>query len=112
MKRLQTKDLEIECDSALRHKVARQMLVDCQMVGRSLKVSEIRLTTIDIESRKGTLTPEDAAVKVLDAWYEEFASRATCLKLAQALNNHNKTKAIEILCEEVKKNNKVDLHHL
>ena len=96
---LERKDLDIKCPRKIRDRIADNIIDEWYLVGRELDVSDQKLKLIH---RDSSLTlPEEKAVAVLDAWAEEHGSRATCLRLAEALYGRQKTRVIEILCDEV-----------
>ena len=95
---LERKDLDIICPRKIRDKIAARVIDECYLLGRELDVSDEKLKSI---RRDISLTPEEKAVAVLDAWAEEHGSGATCLKLEEALYRRKMTRVIEILCDEV-----------
>ena len=97
---LDRKDLDLKCPREIRDRIAAEVIDEWYMFGRELKVSQEKLTST---RRDSSLTPEEKAVDVLDAWAEEHGSRATCLTLARTLYGRKKTNVLEILCDEVKR---------
>ena len=95
-------DLNFKCPRQILDRIACEIISECYLVGRSLNVSEEKLKSIRDNS---SLTPEDQAVTVLDAWAAEYGSEATCLKLAEVLYRRKKANVVEILCEEVNRMN-------
>ena len=95
---LERKDLDIKCPRKIRVRIADEIIDEWYLVGRELDVSDKKLMSIRSDN---SLTLEEKAVAVLDAWAEEHGSRATCLRLAEALHRRIKTGVIEILCGEV-----------
>ena len=97
---LKREELDFECPRKIRDRIAQEIIEEWYLVGRALDVSDKNLKSIRHDS---SLTlPEEKAVALLDAWAEEHGSKATCLKLAEALYGRKKTSVIEILCREVK----------
>ena len=92
------KDLDFKCPRSIINGISG-IIYEGYLLGRALDVSEGRLKYI---LGDGTLSsPEAKAVAILDAWVEEHGSKATCLKLAEALYNRMKRNSLEILCEKV-----------
>ena len=81
-------------------RIAEEIVDDWNHVGRTLDVSESKLTAI-INDNVTLPRPQDKAVRMLDVWSEEYGGKATCLKLAEALLSRKKRKVVEILCEEI-----------
>ena len=100
---LERKDLDFVCSPTIRASIAGELIGDWYPVGRELDVSIRRLDSIR-QNYAVLPNPEDKAVAALDAWSDEKASEATYLKLAEALYKKNKTRTLEILCENVKEN--------
>ena len=96
------KDLNLKCQRNIRDKIANEIIGDWYLVGRSLDVSDAKLNCI-IHDNVTYASPEEKAVVLLDAWAAEYGSKATCLKLAEALFSRSKVHTIEILCAEVKR---------
>ena len=96
---LEKKDLDIKCPRKIRDRIAGEIIVDWNTVGRELDVSKKRLNAIRYDDT--CFGPEEKAVGLLDAWTEEKGRGATCLKLAEALDRRKMTRTIEILCEMV-----------
>ena len=96
---LERKDLDIICPRKIRNRIADEIIEEWDLVGRELDVSDKKLMSIRDDC--ALTLPEKKAVAVLDAWAEEHGSRATCLKLAEALYRRKKMRVIEILCDEV-----------
>ena len=96
---LKLTDLDIQCPREIINKIAGEILGQWEQVGRELGVSERRRNNIRYDNTR--FEPEQKAFALLDAWTEEKGSRATCLKLAEALHRREMTKAIEIICKGV-----------
>ena len=101
---VKTEDLDFKCPQEVRDRIAEEIIDEWNLIGRALKVSRSKLNAIHSDIRHSR--HEDKAVDMLNVWAEEHGERATCLKLAEALNRRTlkKRKAyIEILCHEVKR---------
>ena len=94
------KYLDFKCPREIRDRIAAEVIDEWYMFGRELKVSQEKLTST---RRDSSLTPEEKAVDVLDAWAKEHGNTATCLNLAEALYRRKKMSVIDILCDEVKR---------
>ena len=93
------KDLDFtECTPKIRSRIAGEITDEWYFIGRELDVAQKTLKSIRHDSSH---SPEDKAIAMLDAWADEYGKEATCLKLAEALCQRNKTSVIEKLCEEV-----------
>ena len=92
-------DLNFECPREIRERIADEIIEEWYFVGRELDVSDKKLKSI--RDNSSLTLPKEKAVAVLDAWADEHGSKATCLKLAEALYRRTKTRVIEILCDEV-----------
>ena len=98
---LERKSLDFKCDRSIINRISGEIIDEWYLLGRALGVSEGRLKSI-----RGDLTlssPEEKALAVLEAWVEEYGSKATCLKLAEALYDRKKTNTLERLCEKVQR---------
>ena len=96
---LEREDLDFKCPQKVRDRIAEELIDEWNLVGRALNVSRPKLRAIHRDIHHPG--HEDKAVDMLDAWAEEYGERATCLKLAEALNRRKKRNIIEILCSEV-----------
>ena len=97
---LKRDDFDFECPRKTRDRIAEEIIEEWYLVGRALDVSDKKLKSIRCDS---SLTlPEEKAVALLEAWAEEHGSKATCLRLAEALYGRKKTSVVEILCRKVK----------
>ena len=97
---LKRKELDFKCPRKIRDRIAGEIIDEWYLLGRKLGVSLKKLKSIRVVV---SLTPEEKAVAVLDAWAEEYGRRATCLKLARALYSRKKISVVEILCEKVRR---------
>ena len=98
---LDREDLDFHCPRNIRDSVARELISDWYLVGRTLEVSNKALDSIRDDDVKRS-SPELKAVSALDAWDVKHGEKgATCLKLAEALHYHEKTSVLETLCKEV-----------
>ena len=93
------KKLDIKCSREIRDKIAAEIVDVWDLLGRTLEVSDKNLKSIRYDI--SLALPEKKAVAVLDTWAEELGSGATCLKLAEALHRHKKTRVIELLFKEL-----------
>ena len=92
-------DLNFECPREIRDRIAGEIIDEWYSVGRALDVSDAKLKSIRRDTCNST--PEEKAIDVLDAWAEEHGSRATCLKLDEALKRRKSIRVREILYKEI-----------
>ena len=98
---LEKQDLDFHCPPTIGFKIAvrPELIGNWYIIGRTLEVSVGKLKSI--RDNHTLPKPEDKAIAALDVWDEEKGSKATCLKLAEALYDYKMISVLEFLCEEV-----------
>lgn len=100
---LKKEDLDKECLSAVRNKIAVQ-IIEWKMIGRFLQIPEAKLAAIDRDNRK----EEERRVQLLNTWHENNGRSATCLKLITALVDQRCCDLAESFCIIIKEHNTLD----